>query len=116
MTRFEPGDVLLVRFPFTDLASARKRPALVLSPPEFARSHGDVVVLALTSRPQSDDSLRLTDWKAAGLLKPSWLKPLVGTLSGRLVVRRLGKLADADGPRVTKALSELIDRKFLART
>ena len=116
MTRFDPGDVVLVRFPFTDLAAARKRPALVLSQPEFARSRGDVVVLALTSRPQADDSLRLADWKAAGLLKPTWLKPLIGTLSGRLIVRRLGELADADGPSVAKALSELIDRRFLAGT
>ena len=116
MTRFEPGDVVLVRFPFTDLEAARKRPALVLSPPEFAQSHRDVVVLALTSRPQSDDSLRLAEWRAAGLLRPTWLKPLIGTLSGRLVVRRLGKLADADGPCVAKALSELIDCRFLAGT
>ncbi len=116
MTRFEPGDVLPVRFPFTDLAADRKRPALVLSPPEFAESYGDVVVLALTSRAQSDDSLRLADWKGAGLLKPTWLKPLIGTLSGRLIVRGLGRLADADGPCVAKALSELIDRRFLAGT
>jgi mRNA interferase MazF len=116
MTRFEPGDMVLVRFPFTDLEAARKRPALVLSPPEFSQSHGDVVVLALTSRPQSGDSLRLAEWRPAGLLRPTWLKPLIGTLSGRLVVRRLGKLADADGPCVAKALSELIDRRFLAGT
>jgi mRNA interferase MazF len=116
MTRFEPGDVVLVRFPFTDLAATKRRPALVLSPPDFAESHGDVVALALTSRPQSDDSLRLADWRAAGLPKPTWLKPLIGTLSGRLIVRRLGKLADADGARVTKALSDLIDRRFLAGT
>jgi mRNA interferase MazF len=116
MTRFEPGDVVLVRFPFTDLEAARKRPALVLSPPDFAESHGDLVVLALTGSPQADDSLRLAEWKAAGLLKPTWLKPLIGTLSGRLIVRRLGKLADADGARVTKALSELVDRRFLAGT
>jgi len=116
MTRFEPGDVALVRFHFTDLASTKKRPALILSPPAFAERHGDVVVLALTSRPQSDDSLRLTEWKAAGLPKPTWLKPLIGTLSGRLILRRLGRLANADGPKAAKALSELIDCRFLAGT
>lgn len=116
MTRFEPGDVVLVRFPFTNLATTKKRPALVLSPPAFAEGHGDLVVLALTSRPQSDDALRLAEWKAAGLPKPTWLKALIGTLSGRLIVRRVGKMARADTPRVAKALSELIDRRFLGET
>ena len=42
-----PGDVVLVRLPFTDLTSSKKRPALVLSPPQFSTQHGDIVVLAL---------------------------------------------------------------------
>ncbi len=67
MTTFEPGDVVLVRFPFTDLAATKKRPAVVVSSAEFSQRHGDVVVMALTSRPQPEDALPVEDWKAAGL-------------------------------------------------
>ena len=114
MTRCEPGDVVLVRFPFTDLASAKKRPALVVSPAEFSAARGDLVVLALTGRPQDDYGLRLAEWKAAGLIKPGWIKPLIGTLSGRLVVSRLGRLAGADEPRAVRALSACVAPRFLA--
>jgi hypothetical protein len=31
MTPFEPGDVVLVRFPFTDLTAVKKRPALIVA-------------------------------------------------------------------------------------
>ncbi len=42
------GDVLLARFPFTDLTADKRRPVLVLS----ADNDGeDVVVCAITSRP-----------------------------------------------------------------
>ena len=57
----ESGDVVLVRFPFTDLATSKKRPALVLNPEEYFFRHGDIVVLALTSREQ-DEELRLQHW------------------------------------------------------
>jgi len=46
MTRFRPGDIVLVRFPFTDFSITKKRPAVVLSTPRFTARNGDVVVLA----------------------------------------------------------------------
>ena len=113
MTRYRPGDVVLIRFPFTDLSSSKKRPALVVSPPALAARHGDVVVLALTSQPQRDSRLRLSEWASAGLPKPTWFKPVLGTLSAKLVLRRLGRLNPADEPLARHALRQIIHARFL---
>ncbi|HEX4123368.1 MAG TPA: type II toxin-antitoxin system PemK/MazF family toxin [Tepidisphaeraceae bacterium] len=78
MTTCDPGAIVLVHFPFTNLSSTKRRPALVVSSATFAARYGDVVVLALTSQNQNDPSLH---WRAAGLPKPTWVKPLIGTLS-----------------------------------
>lgn len=51
MTPYSPGDVVLVRFPFSDLATTRKRPAVVISPTEYASRHGDVHVHFLAPHP-----------------------------------------------------------------
>lgn len=108
-----PGDVVLVRFPFTDLASSKKRPALVLSPAEYCARHSDVVILAMTGRQQPDDELRLRHWEKAGLLKATWVKPLIATVAGDVIERSLGKLADEDRPCVFKAVEHLIAPLFL---
>jgi mRNA interferase MazF len=105
---FEPGEIVLVRFPFTDLQAAKKRPALVVSPPEFSKRHGDVVVLALTSQAQDDDSLLLSSWAESGLPRRTWIKPLIGTISGSLVERRLGRLSETDRPCASAALRMLV--------
>jgi mRNA-degrading endonuclease toxin of MazEF toxin-antitoxin module len=42
MTVFKTGDVVLVRFPFTDLANQKRRPVLVVSPNEFSSRYGDI--------------------------------------------------------------------------
>ena len=108
MTECESGDVVLVRFPFTDLTSTKKRPALVLSDATYSRRYGDVVVLALTSQDQQESSLALAHWQAAGLLKATWAKPVVGTISGSLIERQLGRLDQRDAPPVRAALAMLL--------
>jgi hypothetical protein len=92
----------------------KKRAALILSTPRFTARHGDVVVLAMTSQPQRDVKLRLSHWKPAGLLKPTWLKPVIGTFAAGLVLRRLGRLHPADRARVGHALRQAIAPAFLA--
>jgi mRNA interferase MazF len=113
MTRFRPGDVVLVQFPFTDLTTSKKRPAIVLSAPSFTARQGDVVVMAMTSQPQRESRLRLARWQSAGLPKPSWLKPVIGTIAAALVVRRMGRLHSADLPRVRLAIRQAIVPAFL---
>lgn len=84
-----PGDVVLVRFPFTDLSTSKKRPAVVISPSDFTGLFGDVVVLALTSQPQTDEPARLLRWEPVGLPKPTGVKPVMATLSSSLLLSRI---------------------------
>jgi hypothetical protein len=51
---------------------------------------------------------------SGGLPKPTWVKPIIGTLTLALVDRRIGKLAAGDYSAVKAALRELIVAKFLA--
>jgi mRNA interferase MazF len=113
MTPCDAGDIVLVRFPFTDLSSSKKRPALVISPAAYSNFHGDVVLLALTSQPQPDQSFRLFHWKISGLPKPTWVKPLIGTLSQNVILKKLGRLVVDDNDRVKDALVTLIAPDFL---
>jgi mRNA interferase MazF len=48
----------------------------------------------------------VVEWQAAGLIKPSILKPLLATIEQRLVIKSLGKLAARDAA----ALRALIER------
>jgi hypothetical protein len=73
-------------------------------------------VLALTRQPQPDGDLAIKGLHEAGLLKPTWVKPLVGTLNARLTARKLGRLTDADVRRAARALWVVIDRRFHAGT
>ena len=38
----------------------------------------------------------IEDWRGAGLLKPSSIKPAISTIEQRLVLRKLGKLSPKD--------------------
>jgi mRNA interferase MazF len=80
---FEFGDVVLVPFPFTSQTASKKRPAVVVSSRSYNVAKPDVVLMAVTSqlRPvPGTGEVWVQDWKAAGLLKPSAIKPVFATL------------------------------------
>ncbi len=51
----------------------------------------------------------LTEWQAAGLLKPSAAKPVIATIERSLVINKLGTLATADRQKLYIALRQIID-------
>lgn len=87
------GEVFICEFPFTSGATSKLRPALVLFdlPP-------DAIICRITSVLHAGPlDVPLTDWQAAGLLKPSVarLDRLV-TAERTVFVRRLGVLTAGD--------------------
>ena len=92
---FEPGDLVLVPFPYADLKAAKRRPVLALTAPD---RHGDFIGLAVTSVPQAAPQVAIDNAAmAAGMLpRPSWVRvDKVFTLDTSLVLRVLGKLGEA---------------------
>lgn len=108
---FEFGEVLLVPFPFTSQAASKKRPAAVVSSRAYNIARPDVVVMAITSQLHPVAGLgevRVDEWQAAGLLKPSAIKPVFATLEQRLVLRRLGVLTATDEASLRRTLADIL--------
>jgi mRNA interferase MazF len=91
------GEVFICRFPFTSGATSKIRPALVL----FDLPQ-DVIICRVTSVPHAGPSdVPLTDWQAAGLLKPSVARlDRVVTAERTVLIRCLGVLTPGDLQRV----------------
>jgi mRNA interferase MazF len=111
MTSYSFGDVVLVPFPFTDQTASKKRPAVVISSANFHAAHVNLIVMAVTSQvasPPRFGEVRLSDWKDAGLLSPSLVKPVLTTIDRKLVIRKLGRLKENDRGAVDQALRVIL--------
>jgi mRNA interferase MazF len=105
------GEVVLVPFPFTDQTGAKKRPAVIVSSSGYNASRRDLVIMAITSQvrqPLGFGEAMVTDWQAAGLIKPSLLKPVLTTIEQGLVLRSMGALSEADLHALREVVSQVI--------
>lgn len=111
MTGYEFGDLVLVPFPFTDQSATKRRPAVVVSSSAYHRARPDLLIMAVTSQQPSTLSVgevQVQDWRGAGLLKPSVLKPVLTTIDPVLVLKKLGRLASADQAALRQALTTIL--------
>jgi len=108
---FDYGDVVLVPFPFTSQIASKKRPAVVVSQKGYSIARPDVIVMAITSQLRATASLGevwIAHWQAAGLLKPSAVKPVIATLEQQLILRILGRLDERDRASLRLAIDTII--------
>jgi mRNA interferase MazF len=105
------GDVVLVPFPFTDQSGTKKRPAVIVSSSGYNASRRDLVIMAITSQvrqPPGFGEALVAGWQAAGLIKPSVLKPVFTTIEQGLVIRTMGKFTAADLLTLREAITQAI--------
>jgi mRNA interferase MazF len=108
---FEFGDVVLLPFPFTDQSESKKRPAVVVSNAAYNASRPDIIVMAITSQLRASrgaNEFWLGDWAAAGLLKPSAIKPVMATIEQPLVLKKMGVLPATDQNALRALISRII--------
>jgi mRNA interferase MazF len=105
MSIYKPSDVLLLSFPFSDTATSKRRPALVL----LDTGDDDIVVARITSQaPQTKFDIQIREWQSAGLILPSVVKiHKLATLQKSLIQRQLGHLATSDWDNIYSAFLKL---------
>lgn len=96
-------DIILVRYPFSDLSSSKVRPAIVVSPPHPSQ---DLLIVPLTSKTDGllPGEFLLAQWKKSGLLVPSVVKRGIYTVDSTIVIKRVGSLTKTDAELLVKSL------------
>lgn len=110
MPIFEPGDLVVVPFPFTDSAASKRRPALVISTADFQQTNEAVVLAMVTSTKHSRwaGDVKLREWKSAGLPQVSMVRFKLFTLDTKFVLRKLGSLSSRDRLAVSTNLKQFV--------
>ena len=110
-TVYNFGDVVLVPFPFTDQSGAKKRPAVVISSTIYNSARPDLVLMAITGQARGAANIgevEVVEWKKAGLLKASVVKPVLTTVEKRLVISKLGRLEASDRTSLQSGLGAIL--------
>ena len=107
---YEPFDIVVVPFPFTDSAQTIRRPALVLSQhTNFGNKIGHSVLAMITSRKNDPWPLdcEIISKKQSGLTAPSVVRMKLFTLDNRFIIKNIGHLSDSDQKKVKQSLSQI---------
>ncbi|MBU0501425.1 MAG: type II toxin-antitoxin system PemK/MazF family toxin [Gammaproteobacteria bacterium] len=106
---YQPSDVVLLPFPFSDLSAHKKRPVLIL---KAANIQGDFLAAQITSQPGYEGALVLeqADFSIGLLPKRSFVRPdKLVTLNQSLVIQRIGMLTDAAIARIRESVCAHLD-------
>jgi len=108
MPNFSKNEIVLVRYPFSDLTSSKVRPAVVVNAPHISE---DLFVVALTSKTNNLllGEFVLAEWKKAGLNVASAIKRGIFTIKNTLVRTSVGNLEDADAKLLESSLRQWLD-------
>jgi len=94
MVGFIAGEVVVLPFPFSDLSTSKRRPALVLAPLQG----DDVIVCQITSANRQADNYSVDisnqDFERGGLKVSSNIRPnRIFTAESSIIIRTVGKIS-----------------------
>lgn len=98
-------EVVLIRYPFSNLSSAKVRPAIVVNATHISQ---DVIIVPLTSRVTNllPGEFVLQHWQQAGLNVPTAVKRGLYTVEESLIVKTVGQLAPDDEQTLDQSLRD----------
>jgi mRNA interferase MazF len=105
MPSYSKNEIILVRYPFSNLTDSKVRPAVIVNAPHSSK---DLFIVPLTSK---TDNLRvgefiLTNWQNAGLNVETAVKRGVYSIHESLVIKQIGILSDVDAKKLGQSLRE----------
>lgn len=105
MANFSRNDIILVRYPFSDLSGAKVRPAVVVN---ALHSSQDIFIVPLTSKtaPLLAGEFLLDDWQAGGLNVPTAAKRGLYTVHQTLALKTVGRLSPRDADQMEHSLRQ----------
>ena len=108
----KPGDIVLIRFPQTDLQAGKLRPALVVA--EAPGRHPDLLLVLISSRiyqtvPQFDEIIETTDpdYETTGLKVRSVVRlARLASVESTVINARLGQISPDRLQKIRNRLSK----------
>ncbi len=103
MQSYSTLDIILVRYPFSDLSASKIRPAIIVNPQYPSQ---DLLIVPLTSNTQNllPGEFVLANWKRSGLKVATAVKRGIYTIDKNIVVKRIGKIVPPDARILEKSL------------
>ncbi len=103
MNNYSKNDVILVRYPFSDLSGSKVRPAIVVSTLHISE---DFFIVPLTSKTKHllDGEFVLANWKETGLNVATAIKRGIYTIKQNLIMKRVGSLTAFDAEKLEKSM------------
>jgi mRNA interferase MazF len=103
MPSYFQNEIVLVRYPFSDLSGSKVRPAVVVQAPHISQ---DIIIVPLTSKTTGllAGEFPVSNWKNSGLNVASAVKRGLYTIHLSLVVKSIGKLSEGDAKTLETSL------------
>lgn len=109
---YEPFDVVVVPFPFTDSSRTKRRPALVLSQKKDFSALIEHSILSMITSQKNEQwplDVPIKNKNQSGLTAPSVVRMKLFTLDNRFIIRKIGHLSKSDQKNVRQSLKKIFD-------
>ena len=103
MPSYLKNEIVLIRYPFSDLTNFKVRPAVIINAPHISQ---DVFIIPLTSKTSSllSGEFVLSDWKKSGLNVETAVKRGVYTIKESLIRKSVGIISNTDAKNLENSI------------